>query len=401
MPTPTDQLLATYSAELEERQAFIDGLVQSAADKGEDLDADKLEMITRARERMGKLNEQMKPIEESRRIIDDSRNRIEQLAHFMEARDNRPTKVEYRSAGQYALDMWRGGLGNQEAQERLEIFNRAAAHQTTGDSAGLLPEQILGPVVNFIDSSRPLVSALVPRQLPSGSWSRPRITQHTLVGPQTAEKTELPSRKMTIGKIPVAAETLGGYVNVSRQSIDWTQPAIMDLVINDLAGQYAIETEQTAVQSFYAGATTGPTIGATPDGAAVAKALWAAAGSVFTATQGQGRLIAACSPDVLGLLGPLFAPVNPQNAQSSGFSANSFGVGSVGAIAGIQIVVTAGFAAAKSLMVLSSAAAEIYEDRVGALQVIEPSVMGVQVAYAGYFADLIMEPTGIQKVTVT
>jgi HK97 family phage major capsid protein len=402
VPSPTDHLLATYAAELEERQAFIDGIVKAAAEKGEDLDGDQLELITRARDRMDKVNELMKPLEESARIVDDSRARIEQLAHFMEGRKNGPpTKVEYRSAGQYALDMWRAGLGNAESRERLQVFNRAAAHQTTADNPGLLPEQILGPVVNFIDSSRPLVSTLGPRQLPSGSWSRPRITQHTLVDAQSAEKAELASRKMIIGKVPVTAQTLGGYVNVSRQDIDWTQPAIMDLVINDLAGQYALETEQSAVQAFYTGATAGPTIPATPDGDAVAGALWEAAADVFVATQGQGRLIAVCSPDVLGLVGPLFAPVNPQNAQSTGFNAGSFGTGAVGAISGISIVVTAGFAAAKSLMVLSSAAAEIYEDRVGALQVVEPSVLGVQVAYAGYFAKLIMEATGIQKITVT
>ena len=180
------------------------------------------------------------------------------------------------------------------------------------------------------------------------------MTQNTLVGPQSAEKAELPSRKMTIGKIPVTAVTLGGYVNVSRQNIDWSQPAIMDLVIQDLAGQYAIETEETAVQAFYTGGTAGPTIPATPDGDDVAGALWAAAASVFTATKGQGRLIAVCSPDVLGILGPLFAPVNPQNAQSTGFNASQYGTGAMGAISGISIVVTAGFGAAKRLMVLST-----------------------------------------------
>jgi hypothetical protein len=43
----------------------------------------------------------------------------------------------------------------------------------------------------------------------------------------------------------------------------------------------------------------------------------------------------------------------------------------------------------------------VYEDRIGSLQVVEPSVLGVQVAYAGYFASLIVEATGIVKVTVT
>jgi hypothetical protein len=259
----------------------------------------------------------------------------------------------------------------------------------------------LGPVVNFIDSSRPLVSALGPRQLPGGSWARPKVTQHTSVAAQSAEKGELVSQKMTISKLSVTPATLGGYVNVSRQDIDWSQPAVMDIVINDLAAQYAIVSEQTAVQAFYTGSTAGPTLPASPTSDNVASVLWTAAASVYTATRGQGRLLAVCSPDVLGSIGPLFAPINPLDAQSEGFTAGTFGQGVMGAVAGIPVIVSTGFAAAKSLIVLSTAAAEVYEDRIGSLQVVEPSVLGIQVAYAGYFASLIVQATGIQKVTVT
>jgi len=116
----------------------------------------------------------------------------------------------------------------------------------------------------------------------------------------------------------------------------------------------------------------------------------------------EGRLIAAASPDVLGILGPLFAPVNPVDAQSTGFTAATYGLGAMGAIGGIPVYVTAGFGTAtKRLMVMSTAAAEVYEDRIGALQVVEPSVLGIQVAYAGYFASLALDPAGIIKVTVT
>ena len=61
---------------------------------------------------------------------------------------------------------------------------------------------------------------------------------------------------------------------------------------------------------------------------------------------------------------------------------------------------TAG-AATNTILVLSTAAAEVYEDRVGSLQVVEPSVLGVQVAYAGYFTTLALEATGIIKITKT
>jgi hypothetical protein len=175
----------------------------------------------------------------------------------------------------------------------------------------------------------------------------------------------------------------------------------MDIVISDLAAQYAILTEATAVQAFYGTATAGGTIPATPTGDQVSGQFWAAAASVYTATKGQGTTIAVASPDVLGSLGALFQPVNPMNQQGEGFRASGFGLGIAGYISGVPVIVTSGFGATKRLMVLSTAAAEVYEDRIGSLSVVEPSVLGVQVAYAGYFAALTVEPTGIVKVTVT
>jgi HK97 family phage major capsid protein len=398
----TDQLLARLVAEIEERQQFIDGVVEAAEKDARDLSPQEMELVTRARTRMGELNEQVAPLKETRRIGVESRQQLAELAKFMgEKQDEKPRVIEYRSAGHYVSDYIQAVTGTSTAaKERLEVFMRAAAHQTTPDNPGLLPEQILGPVVNYIDAARPIVSILGPRQLPAGAWSRPRVTQHTDVAAQTAEKTELVSRKMIISKIPVTATTYGGYVNVSRQNIDWSQPAIMDMVINDLAGQYAVETELATATTLAAGATAGGTLPATPTSADVAAALWAAAGSAFAAVQGQGRLVAAVSPDVLGLLGPMFAPVNPADSQSPGFTASNFGSGVMGTIGGIAVVMSSALPA-KSFLVLSTAAAEAYEDRIGSLQVVEPSVLGVQVAYAGYFAVLIIEAAGVIKIAVT
>jgi hypothetical protein len=177
-------------------------------------------------------------------------------------------------------------------------------------------------------------------------------------------------------------------------------PSVMDIVISDLAAQYAIESENKFADDLTAAATSGGAgVPATPTGDQIAAAIWEAVGYIYAATKGQGRLLIAVSPDMLGLVGPLFAPINPQNAQSSGFTASDYGVGAMGSITGINVVVSAGFAAG-TILVLSTAAAEFYEDRIGALQVVEPSVLGVQVAYAGYAADVIIEATGIQKVTV-
>jgi hypothetical protein len=119
---------------------------------------------------------------------------------------------------------------------------------------------------------------------------------------------------------------------------------------------------------------------------------------MWTKRTPMGRLILAVAPDMLGLLGPLFPGVNPQNAQSQGMSAGLFGEGPAPSISGITPVVSGALAAGTAL-VISSNAVEAYEDRIGALQVVEPSVLGTQVAYAGHFALPILQPTGIVEIT--
>lgn len=401
MSRNTDSLLAKYMAEIEESQQFIDGIIGSLK-PDEDLSDDKLELVTETRNRMGEVNKLMQPLIESRKISVESTERIEQLAKFMSSQPEKPREVEYRSAGYYVLDRWRAGLGNDEALTRLDLYHRAAAHQTTPDNPGLLPEQIIGPVVNFVDVTRPLVNFFGARQLPSGTWSRPKVTQHTTVGAQTAEKGELLSQKMLINKLPVTATTYGGYVNVSRQDVDWTQPQVMDIVIGDLAAQYALATENAFADQLMAVAiaeTPLPTGAVTA--AQITTAIWTAVGNVYNATKGAGRLFIGLSPDMLGtIFGPLYAPVNPQTSQSPGFSAADYGQGAIGVVSGIPVIVSSGLNAG-SILVGSTAAAEPYEDRVGSLQVVEPSVLGVQVAYAGYFAGLIVEATSLRKIAKT
>ena len=398
----TDKMLADYVVELEEHQKFIDGVVESAQSENRDLDPKELELAERKRTRMNEINERMKPLEESRRISTESTERIAQLARFMSDEPAKPTEIEYRSAGAYVLDYWKASLGAHDAHDRLELYNRAAAHQTTADNPGLLPTPVVQPVINFIDTSRPLTTWLGPRQIPSNQWVRPKVTQHTNVAVQpTGEKNELVSQKMTISKQTVTANTYGGYVNVSRQDIDWSTPSIMDIVINDLAGKYGVVTEAALCAAALAGSTAGTTI---PTGAAtvaqLSGALWSAASTIYTATAGNGRLGFFIAPDMLGLWAPLFAPVNPTNAISTGFEAANFGTGLMGSISGIPVYMDAGLAAG-GMLVISSSALEVYEDRIGSLQVVEPSVLGVQVAYAGYYTWLIVDAGGIVKIVKT
>jgi hypothetical protein len=83
-----------------------------------------------------------------------------------------------------------------------------------------------------------------------------------------------------------------------------------------------------------------------------------------------------------------------------GLSAGDFSQGLVGAVAGIPTYMSAGLGTNKAFL-LSTAAVEVYEQRVGTLQVTEPSVLGVQVAYAGYFTPLRLVDNGIIELTAT
>jgi hypothetical protein len=291
-------------------------------------------------------------------------------------------------------------MGDQPSQQRLDLFHRAAAHQTTADNPGLIPQQVVQPVINFIEVARPLIASVGPTDLGPGAWSYARVTQHTQVAKQAGEKTELASRKMLVTTTPLGADTFGGYVNVSKQNINRSSPAILDMVIADLAQQYAIETEEEMADVLQAAATAGPVIPTgPPTGAAIATAIWGAAGTVFAATKGQGRTVIAVSPDMLGMIGPIFPPVNPTNAWSTGFDVSA-AQGDIGTIAGLTVIMSAGLDAG-SILVYSTAAVKAFEYLYGNLQVVEPSVWGVQVGYAGDFDAVVIEPAGVVKVTKT
>jgi HK97 family phage major capsid protein len=398
----TDAMIARLESEVEERNTTIEGIVGAAEDAGRDLNPAEMEIIGSARDRISQLAGQLDPLRATSKLSIESRAKMREVDLELGGARRRGQigPVEYRSVGSYIADMYYGQLGDHEAMGRMEVFNRAAAHQTTADNPGLLPESIVGPLVNFVEVARPLVNAIGVTDLGGGAWSYARVTQHTSVAKQLGEKTELASRKMLVTKTPLGADTFGGYVNVSKQDINRTSPAILDMVINDLAEQYAIETEEEAASVLFTAATAGPVIPTGPaTGIAVAQAIWAAAGTVFAATKGQGRTIVAVSPDMLGLIGPIFPPVNPTNAYSTGF-AMPYGQGDQGSIAGLTVIMSAGLQTGQ-ILVFSTAATRCFEYKYGNLQVVEPSVWGVQVGYAGDFDAIVIEPAGVVKVTKT
>lgn len=406
-----DEMIRRLETELREKQNFVQEIISRAQSAERDLNDEEKEMIAERRGRMEAIKSQLETIEDVSRVSYESTTRARQVGQAIESMrsTSQVAPVEYRSAGCYALDMYKAHLGDRQAQERMELFLRTgAAHQQTSDNLGVIPDPIVGSVINFIDAGRPITTAIGPQALPGATWHRPIVTQQPSVAVQGSagaagdEKTELVSQKMLLTRLTGNAVTYGGYVNVSRQNIDFSNPQILDIIINGLASQYAIDTEaavgdaladtNTAAVTY----TPGSTLAESQYNASLA--VWQAAAVAFQTVRGQGSLVLAVSPDVLGTFGPLFAPVNPQNQFGSGFSAANYGQGPAGQLSGITCVMSAGLGQGEAYL-FSTAAIEVYEQRIGTLQVTEPSVLGVQVAYAGYFTPMVIDDGGIVPIT--
>ena len=203
--TTTDAMFGRLENEVAERSQFIDGIVEAAQSANRDLDAKEMELITRAKDRIVILNGQLDPLRDTIRIAADSQNRVREMAGQLAATRSpeMAQKVEYRSAGAYIADLYLSAMGDHDAHTRQDLFHRAAAHQTTADNPGLIPQQIVQPVINFIEVARPLINSVGPTDLGPGAWSYARVTQHTQVAKQAGEKTELASRKMLVTTTPL------------------------------------------------------------------------------------------------------------------------------------------------------------------------------------------------------
>lgn len=324
-------------------------------------------------------------------------------------------RANYETAGLFIVDYLRarGGFrdlsgqpiqADQGALERMAPWiQRAMENQTTTDTPGLLPAPVIGPVLQQKEAVQPFVASIGGAKpmggIPGKQFSRPKITQHTLVGIQSAEKTELPSRKMVIGGVNFTKVTKGGVVDISRQDMDWTVPSAWDILLADLAAVYGEEVENEVADDAAAKAVAGPTV-ATNDLAGWAAALYAAAASVYANTTPR-RLPNRVwmSLDVWAKAGPVVDVALIQaGAQIADLLSTQGASNFAGNMFAIPRFVVPSFPTG-TCIVGTSNAYEAYEEVVGVLSAVEPALFGVQVAYGGYVAFNAVEPAGLVKVT--
>jgi HK97 family phage major capsid protein len=316
-------------------------------------------------------------------------------------RSQAPDAPDYKTPGAYLVDFLMRSEDAEVARRFNRYLERAVQHQTTTQNPGLLPTPILGPVFTEQASRRPAIESATLRPLPGSgkTFQRPKITQYTTAGVQAAEKGELPSRPMLVDPVTVTKSTYGGVINLSWQDRDWTDPAIMDLLVADLAASYANATDAAFV-TYFLGSVTQTVAMATADSEGLLGAIFGATGTIFSNTNTMPDTL-WIAPDVWGALGAmvdttgrqLFPTVNPVNALGS-INPQSM----TGSLAGYRLAIDKNLPSGTTILG-NSTYVEVYETVGGQVSAIEPSVLGTQVAFYGYIAWLTLEPKAFVKIT--
>jgi len=286
----------------------------------------------------------------------------------------------------------------------------AAGDVLTTDTPGLLPVPVLGPLVQDLNFLRPTAEAVGVRAYPDNgqqkTFIRPTITTHTSVASQS-ELAAASATTMVIASNSVSKTTLAGQVTLSVQDIDFTSPAAMQLILNDLMGEYMIASDNLCADNLLTAATSSGVWDGT-----VADLLKSVYDSAVDISNGRNWTPTHMfvSPDVWGQLGQLAdttgRPVFPfigagltgQNALGGG-NATSWN----GTPLGLQLVVDSNFAA-KTMIITrvgqgQGDAYEFYESIRGLMSVEQPSVLGRNMSFHGYVSTFAAIPGMIRKIT--
>lgn len=290
------------------------------------------------------------------------------------------------------------------------VFEAAAGDVLTTDTPGLLPVPVLGPLVQDLNFLRPVVEAVGARAYPDNgqqkTFIRPTITTHTSVASQS-ELSAASATTMVIASNSVSKTTLAGQVTLSVQDIDFTSPAAMQLILNDLMGEYMIASDNLAADNMLAAATSsGVWDGTVAD---LLKSVYDAASDI-SSNRNWLPTHMFVSVDVWAQLGQLADTTGRQifpliaNGLSGYNAAGSQSATSWnGNPLGLQLVVDSNFAA-KTMIITrvgqgQGDAYEFYESIRGLMSVEQPSVLGRNMSFHGYVSTFAAISGMIRKIT--
>jgi HK97 family phage prohead protease len=326
-----------------------------------------------------------------------------------------PTPGEYLAAMHIGGDTFRNvAAATQDfIKSKQSALEAAAGDILTTDTPGLLPVPVLGPVFQDLNFIRPVVNAIGARAMPNGGASktfiRPTITTHTSVAAQSSELAAASATTMVIASNTVTKTTLAGQVTLSVQDVDFTDPASLQIILNDLLGEYLIASDNVAADAITAGATaSGSTWTVTGgDPSSLISAIYTAAYNILLATNFLPDHIFV-APGVWQALGAQLdadnRPVFPYVGASGLMGVNGMGSANITVANtfnpfGLNLVADKNFAAG-TMVVARGQAIEFYEQIRGLMSVELPSTLGRNFSYAGYVSTFIADATQVQSIIV-
>jgi HK97 family phage prohead protease len=320
------------------------------------------------------------------------------------------------NAGEFVAAMHKGGEFAASAQRVFadyRAFHKSPLEAAAGDNvlsndAGIIPVPILAPVFADINYIAPVLNALGTRAMPnSGAGStfiRPTWTTHPTVAQQTTELTAVSATTAVIASNSVSKVTFSGSAQLSYQVLDFTDPAAMQIIVQDLAGQYLTAIDNYAADNLLAAASS--------DGVwdlsvtDLMKSIYDSAVTISAATNFLPTHIFV-DPATWALMGQLVdttgRPIFPSIGAPGLNGQNSLGAGSATSWSGmnplgLEIVVDNKFAA-KTMVIMNKNAFEIYRQDRGMLSVEVPSTLGRQMSVFGYAATFAANSSMIRKIT--
>ena len=322
------------------------------------------------------------------------------------------------TAGEYLAAMHAGGdtfhnvnaAYKEAVRDQQSALQAAAGDVLTTDTPGLLPVPVLGPVFQDLNFVRPVVTAFGARSMPntpSKTFVRPTITTHTSAATQT-EGSAVSATTMVIASNTVTKSTVAGQVTLTMQDMDFTDPASMNIILNDLAGEYLIKTDDIAADALVSGKTaSGSTWTVTAgDPTSLINSLYDAAREIAEDSNYFPTHLCV-SPDVWEKLG---AQLDSNKRPVLGYvtdgimGQNSIGkVGGMGYnnmnVMGLQLVVDNNFASG-TMLVVYAPGFEIYEAQQGVLSIANPSTLSRTFSYYGYFSTFVAKSSFIQGIVI-
>lgn len=299
------------------------------------------------------------------------------------------------SAGQHVKAQYLATLGDTDARD----ICAALQHATTSENAGVVPVPYLTEVIGIIDSRRPFINSIGRRTLPAAgtSFKIPTLgTQATVA--QTAEAVEADSTDTTITSTTVNVVKFAGANIISAEILERSEPAYLDLLIQELSASYARKTDAYAIAQAKASGST--SAGAAGKGwvGGIAQGIGDSTGVMTFAPNN----LMIDPNEIASLIGavdtagrPLFAALQPQNAAGN----VSLAQGVSGNVMGLTLIVDPNTING-DISVYPSGFADFYEAAGAPVQVRTTAVstMEFEIGVYGFCAFANKYPTAYRKV---